>query len=156
MSKEILLLRHAHTESFSESGRDFDRNLTEDGLHMAAEVGKNLAAANRWLEHIYCSTANRTKQSLEALQPFFPEPAPVVHYKEELYLASADKLHGFIEALPEDQSRVMLIGHNPGLHELAQRLSEEMIPNFAPAMLLRFRSEAYSWWDALDSKMLKA
>ncbi len=65
-----------------------------------------------------CSPSLRTRQTLEAIEPSFGKGCSV-EFAVELYAASEQKLLERLRALPKSTESVMLIGHNPGLHELA-------------------------------------
>ena len=67
---------------------------------------------------VLCSPALRTRQTLEAIEPSLGKRCPV-ELVPQLYAASKRELLEQLQALPESVSSVMLIGHNPGLHNLA-------------------------------------
>jgi len=71
---------------------------------------------------VLCSTATRTRQTLERIRPALAPPQRV-HVERNLYLASADALLARIARIAEDEPGALLIGHNPGLHELAVALA---------------------------------
>ncbi len=69
---------------------------------------------------VLVSSSRRTLQTLEMLQPW--DPAPLIQPLDALYLASATQLLDVLRVVPSDTGRVLLIGHNPGLHDLALQL----------------------------------
>ncbi len=71
---------------------------------------------------VLCSPSLRTRQTLEAIEPSLGKGSSV-ELEPELYAASEVKLLERLQALPESVDSVMLIGHNPGLHELALLLA---------------------------------
>jgi phosphohistidine phosphatase len=71
---------------------------------------------------VLCSTSVRTRQTLEAIQPSLGKSSRV-ELLPELYAASKPELLERLKALPESVASVMLIGHNPGLHNLALLLA---------------------------------
>ena len=71
------------------------------------------------------STARRTRETASALEPW-PVP-PRVEATDTLYLASAATLLGALQELPDDTESVMMVAHNPGLHELALSLIGEQL-----------------------------
>lgn len=92
---------------------------------------------------VLCSTARRTRQTLEAIQPALRKSCPV-ELAPELYAASQEDLLERLRALPETVRSVLVIGHNPGLQDLALRLAsrgvdlrrlEEKFPTGALATL---------------------
>jgi len=66
---------------------------------------------------VLVSPARRTMQTLEALEPW--DDTPLIEPLDTLYLASAQQLLQALQAVPETVRSVLLIGHNPGMHELA-------------------------------------
>lgn len=89
---------------------------------------------------ILCSPAARTRETLELLLPAL-HPSPAILYEEGLYLAEPGALLERIRKLPANMDCVLLVGHNPGLHELGGRLASdpgrlaEGFPTAALAML---------------------
>ena len=120
----LMLLRHAKTESDAPSGRDQDRRLDDRGRSDAAEMGGWLARHPPFPEAVLVSTAARALQTWEiawaAMQDLVPEPQ--VKPLPQLYGADPAELLEAIRdvAAPE---RLMLVGHNPGMHELALALA---------------------------------
>ncbi len=113
---QLILLRHAKAESSSSTGRDFDRGLTERGHRDAAIMGRVLAQAGYVPDLVIVSSARRTLETWQGVAPAFPDAD--VEESRALYLATREQL---AEAAEEGLSAgsVMIIGHNPGLHELA-------------------------------------
>jgi phosphohistidine phosphatase len=123
--RRLLLLRHAKTEHNAPSGRDQDRRLDERGRHDAAEIGGWIGRHPPFSNHVMVSPAVRAKQTWElawaAMQDHVPPPQ--VEYLPELYGAGAAQLLQSIRtAAATDPQALMLVGHNPGLHELALAL----------------------------------
>jgi phosphohistidine phosphatase len=73
---------------------------------------------------VLCSPARRTRETLERVQGAFGDRVEA-RYDEALYSASEPKLFAYLKALPREVGSVMLIGHNPGLEELALALASE-------------------------------
>ncbi|QUD86500.1 SixA phosphatase family protein [Phenylobacterium montanum] len=117
---QLILLRHAKAESVSSTGRDFDRGLTERGHRDAAIMGRVLAQAGFAPDLVLVSTARRALETWEGVAPAFP--AARVEEDRALYLASREQL---AEAARDglDSGALMIVGHNPGLHELALMLA---------------------------------
>lgn len=153
MSKKIFILRHAHTESFSESGKDFGRNLTEGGYAEAQRMAQRLAAESFQIDHVICSTANRTQQTLEMIWSGFGAKAPQVTHSDSVYLADLEELMTQIHLLPDEQDSVMLVGHNPGLHQLVQSLSGSPLAKFSPCTLAILQSAETQWKNIAANSM---
>ena len=121
---KLHLLRHAKTNQISPTGKDFDRELLPKAYEQCAELKRYLQDHPIAPKHILCSSAVRTRQTLDQIKAFFAD-VPVT-FLDELYLASAGELLKIINELqsPED---VLLIGHNEGISELASELSAAFI-----------------------------
>jgi len=121
----LMLLRHAKTEHDAPSGRDQDRRLDKRGRHDAAEIGGWIGRHPPFPDLVLVSHAIRAHQTWEiawqAMKDLVPEPE--VELIPELYGAEPSQLLQIIrEASGSDPRRLMLVGHNPGMHELALAL----------------------------------
>lgn len=118
----LILLRHAKAERAAPSGDDFDRPLSTGGQVDAAAMGRMLAAAGVVPAVVLVSSALRTRQTWEAVQPALPEAR--ARFEPALFHADAETVLGLAVRAGADGA-VMVIGHNPGLHDLALRLAVE-------------------------------
>ena len=123
--RRLLLLRHAKTERDSPSGSDRDRPLAARGRNDAAELGLWLAGDQSLLpDLVLISTAVRARETWDIVRQRFADQTaqgPAEHLPE-LYGAEAVQLLTIIRSVAPDHERLMIVGHNPGLHELALRL----------------------------------
>ena len=119
--QKLILFRHAKTEPYAETGTDESRKLTEKGHSDAQAVSIQLKSLNVRPDFVLVSTARRTRETFVEFQSVFGD---IPHkYCDELYLAEPEDITACIEGLP-DYPTVCVIGHNPGIHELALRLTE--------------------------------
>jgi phosphohistidine phosphatase len=124
--RRLMLLRHAKTETEASSGRDQDRRLDERGLRDAAEMGGWLSRHPPFPDCVFVSPAVRARQTWDIVWAAMKglAPAPVVEDVPELYGADASQLLAAVRmASASDPKRLMLVGHNPGMHELALALT---------------------------------
>ena len=127
--RRLMLLRHAKTEHDAPSGHDHDRRLDERGRLDAAAVGTWIGRHPPLPDAVKVSTAMRAKQTWEiagdAMQAAFREaPQPQVEWLDEIYAAEPTQLLQIVRmASATDPAHLMLIGHNPGMHELALMLA---------------------------------
>jgi phosphohistidine phosphatase len=124
--RRLMLLRHAKTEHDAPSGRDQDRRLDKRGLTDAAEIGGWIGRHPPFADSVLVSPAIRARQTWdiawEAMKDFAPQPR--VELVSELYGADPSQLLQTIrDAAAFDPQRLMLVGHNPGMHEVALALS---------------------------------
>ena len=115
------LLRHAKTNQLSPNGRDFDRELLPRGYEQLSEFRAFIGQRELSIDHIYCSAAKRTRQTLDEIADLFPNAT--ISFHEELYLASWSELLTFLSAKNSPQIS-LLIGHNEGLSDLASYLTD--------------------------------
>ena len=125
-----MLLRHAKTEHDAPSGHDQDRRLDERGRLDAAAIGTWIARHPPLPDTVLVSTAVRAKQTWEIARDAIKDAVreqlqqPQVELLDELYGAEPAQLLRIIRmAAATDPARLMLIGHNPGMHELALMLA---------------------------------
>jgi phosphohistidine phosphatase len=121
--RRLLLLRHAKTEMDAPSGKDFDRRLDDRGRLDATMMGGCLGKHPPLPDLVCVSTAVRARQTWDLVAAAMPGAKPVVADLDELYGAGPAELLAVIRgAAVEDPKHLMLVGHNPGLHEMALSL----------------------------------
>jgi phosphohistidine phosphatase len=118
---QLHLLRHAKS-SWDDDADDHERPLNKRGRDAARLVADALPKAIGGLDLVLCSSALRTRETAELALAGFGKTLPVL-YEDGLYLASRTKLMQRVRRLDERAASVMVIGHNPGLHELALALA---------------------------------
>ena len=121
MTRRLYLLRHAKSSWKDPALADHDRPLAGRGRRAAAAMADHMAEHQILPELVLCSTALRTRETYERLEPALA--GPQVHYERRLYGASAGELLKRLRTVPADISTVLLIGHNPGIEELALQLA---------------------------------
>lgn len=119
--KTLTLLRHAKSGWDDPVERDFDRPLNAKGRRAAALVGRHMRSLGLGFDHVVASPALRVMETLDEVSSGYGQRiAPV--WDKRVYLASAEMLLDVIHDLPTDAARVLLVGHNPGLEDLALSL----------------------------------
>jgi phosphohistidine phosphatase len=124
--RRLMLLRHAKTEHVAPSGRDQDRRLDKRGQLDAAEIGGWIGRHPPFPDLVLVSPAVRAYQTWEIAWEAMKDLArqPEVELVPELYGADpAQLLQTIRETSDTDPKRLMLVGHNPGMHELALALA---------------------------------
>ena len=122
--KRVYLLRHAKSSWKDESLADRDRPLAGRGRRAARAIAGHLLAEGVRPELVLCSPARRTRETLERLEGALGDGVEVV-FEKGLYGASEAGLLARLRALPREVGSVLVIGHNPGLGELALALASE-------------------------------
>ena len=113
--RELILLRHAHAGSHTTGPDDRDRVLSEVGVQEARAAGAWLRERGLLPDRVLCSPAARTRETLAVLGDL-----GVVEVREEpsIYEASPGTLAALVDT-QRDAERLLLVGHNPGLEQLA-------------------------------------
>jgi phosphohistidine phosphatase len=114
----LYLLRHAKSSWADHGLADEERPLARRGRRDAKRVAAHIRGLAVAPQLVLCSPAERTRQTLELLRPALAATA-TVKLEPGLYTDSAQELLDRLRAVPEAVGSVMLIGHNPGLQELA-------------------------------------
>ena len=123
--KRLTLLRHAKSSWDNDRLTDHDRPLAARGLHDAPLMGSRLAEQGLAPGLLLSSTALRARQTAELVAPAFSRIQPRLALEPRLYLATPGEMLAVVAALDDELDEVILIGHNPGLTDLANR----MLPN---------------------------
>ena len=124
--RRLIITRHAKTEPYHPSGEDHARALVGRGRDDAAAAARLLADLGLHPRTVLVSTAERTRQTWDIMSETL-EAGEVV-FDDDLYLASAEALLAHVSAAPRDGD-IMIIGHNPGVRELAALLTNGAGPH---------------------------
>ncbi|MEV5172674.1 histidine phosphatase family protein [Streptomyces flaveolus] len=118
--RRIVLFRHAKADW--PQVPDHERPLAERGRTDAAVAGRKLADTGITFDLALCSTATRTRETWKlAVHELSHRPKTV--YEERVYEASPGELIAVLNEVPDEVRNVILIGHNPGVHGLADILA---------------------------------
>lgn len=122
--KRLLLLRHAKAERDSDEG-DHARKLNARGRDDAARMGAHLHVKSWTPDCVLSSNSARTMETWQCLSAELPN-APAPEFLDALYLASWKAMLNAIRHQADDDAKTLLvIGHNPGLEELALALAHK-------------------------------
>ena len=154
--RQLLLLRHAKSSWDDPAMPDRDRPLNARGRRSAASMRQAMRDLGLAPDVVLVSSARRTMETLEALEPW--DDTPLVEPLDSLYLANPIQLTAALHGVAETVRSVLLIGHNPGLHDLAMDLAgaramesggvnERALAKGFPTGALAEFVVAGSWWD---------
>src|SRR5262249_18010300 len=113
--------RHAKAEKALPGMSDRDRGLVKRGHNDAARIGAYLAHHGLQPDLTLVSSARRTRETFESLVGTLLAPPPV-DFDERLYNAGAGAIIDIVRQTKPGSRSLMVIGHNPGLHEAAALL----------------------------------
>lgn len=119
-TRTIVLLRHAKADW--PSVPDHERPLADRGRHDAPAVGRRFIDDGIRPDLALCSTAARTRETWKLVAHELPH-RPKTVYEERLYEASLGELIALVTETPDEIGSLLLVGHNPGMHALADALA---------------------------------
>ena len=114
--RNLILLRHAHAEPAAAGQADIDRPLSSEGRAEAEAAGRWLRDKGLVPDRVLCSPSRRTRETLEAVL------AAIGYVDQRLEDSMFDAEPGTLAELADrhrEVERLMLVGHNPGLEQLA-------------------------------------
>lgn len=148
----LSLLRHAKSSWDDGSIDDFDRPLARRGETAAPRMGQLMAQQGLAPDLVLCSSAVRTRQTLDLVLPHLAT-RPQVLYEDSFYLAAPSVMLARLHKVDAEVGHVLVVGHDPGMQGLALDLSGEGDPRLLQAIAAKFptaglaviRFKARSW-----------
>lgn len=151
---ELLLFRHAKSSWDAPGLDDHARDLAPRGEKAAPRMGRLIAKEGLVPDLVLCSTARRAMRTWELASAELKVPPPVKHLRT-LYMAPSSRLLEIVGRQSPTVRRLMLVGHNPGLHDVARKLvgrgdatlRARLAEKLPTAALVRIGFVAESWTD---------
>jgi phosphohistidine phosphatase len=119
--KTLTLLRHAKSSWDDVTARDFDRPLNRRGRQAARTVGREMRMLRLHFDQVIASPAARVVETLRDVEEGYGGTLGA-EFDRRVYLASAETLLDLVHAARDDGTALLLVGHNPGLENLALQL----------------------------------
>ncbi len=129
-ARTLYVLRHAKSDWSSGVLADFDRPLAPRGRKAVDRLARHVVEAGVTPELVLSSPARRARDTITGVLPEAP-----VGFDDGLYGAGAFELIDRLRGVDPDVGSVMLVGHNPGLHDLVEVLSDAEIDKFPTGAL---------------------
>ncbi|MFN3190099.1 MAG: SixA phosphatase family protein [Aureliella sp.] len=149
--KTLILMRHAKSDWNDPELTDHDRPLNGRGRRSAPLIAAQLALHDLIPEFVLASSAVRVQETVTLLRNHFHSQigdAPEVQTEPSLYLASASEIVSHIGTLHDAWTRVLVVGHNPGMGGLACHLAQDSF-DFPTAATLVLQTRSRTWKDAV-------
>jgi phosphohistidine phosphatase len=152
--KRLTILRHAKS-SWDEPGvEDFNRPLNDRGWKAARRMGRELESRGIDFDLVIASPAARVRETIDGLKEKMKLNVEI-RFEQRMYLASEKMLLHIVQEIPESSDAPLLVGHNPGLHQLVVELTrpdshglhERAAHKFPTAALARIELAANRWAD---------
>lgn len=140
--KILGLLRHGKSSWDDPALRDFDRPLKRRGREASMRIGEELRRRGLGFDLIVASPAARVVETIEHFEQGFGEPLKP-RFQEYVYAASVQGLLNILVATADSVERLLLVGHNPGLQDLASTLASDEDP-LAAAVAGHFPTAAFA------------
>ena len=135
--RTLLLLRHAKSD-YPDGVSDHDRPLADRGIREAALAGEWITANVDPVDAVLCSTATRTRQTLERTGITAP-----VQYVDRIYDASPgiviEEINGVQSRFDQEVATLLVVGHEPVMSMLAMSLADEESTNNPTAQKLSLK-----------------
>jgi phosphohistidine phosphatase len=138
----LILLRHAKSDWSGQQG-DQDRPLAKRGMRQAPDAGRWLAVNVDSIDLAVVSTAKRARTTWDLVSEELDQP-PNTHYDHAAYAAPVGEFLDIVRSLDEALGTVVLVGHNPGIEDLAETLTGDRVPMPTSALAV---IELKSTWD---------
>jgi phosphohistidine phosphatase len=137
--RTLTLLRHAKSSREHPGLDDHRRPLAPRGQRAAPAMARHLLDMGQIPERVLCSDAVRTRQTWLRVSDVWSQVGhfPATRFIAELYLASAATLLEQIHGVHARVENLMLVGHNPGLHELVLTLARADVADPTPLARVR-------------------
>lgn len=148
--KTLFLLRHAKSSWANSALADFDRPLNGRGKRAAETIGKFLSKQEIRPDLVLSSPAVRARETIGIVIKAARLPAEV-RYDQRIYEAGPQRLLEVISEIEEENSDVLVVGHNPGMEELLQLLTGRT-EHMATGTLAKIDLETAMWSRAADHK----
>ena len=141
----LILLRHGKSSWDDPALDDFDRPLAPRGLRNVPEMGRRLARRGQLPDLIISSTAVRALSTARAIAREIAYREDRIVEAPDLYLASPRHMLAILRDTPSPAGTILLVGHNPGLTELANMLDDVRLDNMPTAAMLCVEFDASGW-----------
>lgn len=125
--KNLILIRHAKSSWRDPDLQDIERPLNQRGKRDAPSMGRLLKERGLTPDLIVSSPARRACHTARKIAAETGYPKAAIRISEAVYMRGVDALVSLLCSLDDDSQRVYLIGHNPDLTDLANRLSNTYI-----------------------------
>jgi phosphohistidine phosphatase len=143
--KTLLLVRHAKSSWTDEAVKDIDRTLNDRGKYDAPMMGKRLAERNIQPDVILSSPAKRAKKTAQIIADEIEFDRDDIVFVDRLYLADIPDLIRSLHEHHNNADVLMMFGHNPGMTDFSNFLSDSSIDNVPTCGIATIEFEMDSW-----------
>lgn len=145
MMKNLLIIRHAKSSWDNPDLDDKERPLSKRGYEDAPLMANVLKGYNINIDKIFCSSALRAKTTIEIFSKVLSIDNQKIIFTDELYNASRRDILNFLKQLSDDLVNIGIVGHNPGLTDLAHYLLYDFNHELPTCALVLIELEIDKW-----------
>lgn len=150
--KTLYLLRHAKSSWKNPDLDDFDRPLLQKGLKKSKVIIDYLLKNSVQVDLIISSPAVRALETAEIFAYALKYPSEKIRKERSLYFGDSDSYFSQFYDIPQNVNSLMLVGHNPAITNLANRLIKEEIEYLPTSGIISIKFKAESWEEIEDVK----
>lgn len=147
--KNLMLIRHAKSSWDDPNLSDLDRPLNKRGKTDAPTMGAMLLARELHPDRIISSPAKRALKTAKILAESLGYPKKKIDVHEAIYFHGLDDILDLIKNLEKTWERVYLVGHNPEITALANRLSNVHLENIPTCGIVSLSWSTKDWEDTI-------
>ena len=148
--RRLTLLRHGKSSWDNPGLDDHDRPLNKRGKRDAPAMGALLKKRGYRPQVIITSTANRARTTAALLGGELGIEQNQIRETEALYLASPRSILGVADTIAPGNTDILLVGHNPGMTNLANQASDARLDNLPTCGIISIVGQTSNWASLLD------
>ncbi len=137
----LTIMRHAKSDWSDSQLDDFDRPLNDRGRKAAKRIGREFRNRRIRFDQVIASPALRVRETLDELAEGYGETRKV-RFEQRIYESSASALLDLVRSIPNAVHAPLLVGHNPGLHELVLTLTTDDDDSLRRRVMAKFPTAA--------------
>lgn len=149
--KRIYLIRHGKAED-GYGKADFERSLIAKGEKKTRKIAQFLLEKHIKVDQLLVSMANRTKETAVLIADILEISRDKIIDEKALYLASTTSILNVIYGVDDTVENIMIVGHNPGISNLATYLSGEDIDWMPTSSAVAISLKTHEWNDIPNAK----
>ncbi len=152
MKRYLYLVRHAKAEDYAATSRDFDRELTAQGIMSAARMGRFLKEKGLVAHLMVSSQAARAYQTAKVMAEQLDYNVDTIENNPFMYEGGARAYLAAVNALDNAHTHVMLFGHNPDISFFAEYLTNQHVGSMGKGSVAVVEFDAEVTWDMVSQR----
>jgi len=150
--KSVIIIRHAKSSWDNDGESDFDRPLNDRGKDDAPKMAKRLLERNVTIDAFISSSAKRARKTAALFIKEYNGEKDEIILVPELYLAGPNAFYDAIAQAPASAKTIALFGHNPGITEFANELTDVRIDDMPTCAIFAVKADIKNWTDFKDAE----